>query len=31
MMAALSAGERDPMVLAQLARSSMRAKIPVLE
>ncbi len=31
MMAALIAGERDPKVLAQLARSRMRAKIPRLE
>jgi len=31
MMAALLAGERNPAVLAQLARASMRAKIPVLE
>jgi transposase len=31
MMAALIAGERDPAVLAQLARARMRAKIGVLE
>jgi transposase len=31
MMAALVAGERNPKVLAQLARRSMRAKITVLE
>jgi transposase len=31
MMSALIAGERDPRVLAQLARSSMRAKIADLE
>jgi transposase len=31
MMAALIAGERNPQVLAQLARSSMRTKIPQLE
>ena len=31
MMAALIAGQRDPKVLAQLARSRMRAKIPQLE
>ena len=31
MMAALIAGERDPKVLAQLARASMRAKIGLLE
>jgi len=31
MLAALVAGERDPKVLAQLARRSMRAKIAVLE
>ena len=31
MMAALIAGERDPKVLAQLARSRMRVKIPQLE
>jgi transposase len=31
MMAALIAGERNPQVLAQLARSSMRKKIPQLE
>ena len=31
MLAALAAGERDPKVLAQLARRSMRAKIAVLE
>lgn len=31
MMKALIAGERDPAVLAQMARSSMRRKIPVLE
>ena len=31
MMAALLAGERDPKALAQLARSRMRAKIPLLE
>jgi transposase len=31
MMAALIAGERDPKVLAQLARTGMRAKIPLLE
>jgi len=31
MMAALIAGERDPQVLAQLARSRMRAKITQLE
>ncbi|MEU7813390.1 transposase [Pseudonocardia sp. NPDC049154] len=31
MMAALIAGERDPAVLAQLARTGMRAKIPLLE
>ncbi len=31
MLAALLAGERDPKVLAQLARSSMRAKISALE
>jgi transposase len=31
MMAALIAGERDPKVLAQLARSSMRRKITLLE
>ncbi|MGI9000421.1 MAG: IS110 family transposase [Pseudonocardia sp.] len=31
MMAALITGERNPKALAQLARSRMRAKIPVLE
>jgi len=31
MMAALIAGERDPKVLAQLARARMRAKIDLLE
>ncbi|MGH3923327.1 MAG: IS110 family transposase [Pseudonocardiaceae bacterium] len=31
MMAALLAGERNPKVLAQLARTRMRAKIPLLE
>jgi len=31
MMAALIAGERSPQVLAQLARASMRKKIPQLE
>ena len=31
MMAALIAGERDPKVLAELARARMRAKIPQLE
>jgi transposase len=31
MMAALVAGERDPVVLAQMARSRMRAKIAQLE
>ncbi|MCA1698615.1 MAG: IS110 family transposase [Actinobacteria bacterium] len=31
MMAALLTGERDPKVLAQLARTRMRAKIPLLE
>jgi transposase len=31
MMAALIAGERNPAVLAQLARTGMRAKIPRLE
>jgi transposase len=31
MLAALVAGQRDPKVLAQLARRSMRAKIAVLE
>ena len=31
MMAALISGERDPRVLAQMARSSMRAKISQLE
>lgn len=31
MMAALIAGERDPKVLAQMARASMRRKIPALE
>ncbi|GAA4369700.1 IS110 family transposase [Agromyces bauzanensis] len=31
MMAALIAGEQDPRVLAQMARSSMRRKIPQLE
>jgi transposase len=31
MLAALAAGERNPKVLAQLARRSMRAKITVLE
>jgi transposase len=31
MMAALLAGERDPKVLAALARTAMRAKIPRLE
>jgi transposase len=31
MLAALIAGERDPKVLAQLARSRMRVKIPILE
>ena len=31
MMAALLAGQRDPKPLAQLARSRMRAKIPLLE
>src|SRR5689334_7061210 len=31
MMNALVAGQRDPAVLAQLARSRMRAKIPELE
>ena len=31
MMAALISGERDPRALAQLARTAMRAKIPILE
>ncbi len=31
MMGALIAGERDPAVLAQMARTAMRAKIPALE
>jgi transposase len=31
MLAALIAGERDPKVLAQLARGRMRAKLSVLE
>ena len=31
MLAALLAGERDPKALAQLARTRMRAKIPLLE
>jgi len=31
MMAALIGGQRDPKALAQLARSRMRAKIPLLE
>ena len=31
MMAALLTGQRDPKALAQLARSRMRAKIPLLE
>jgi transposase len=31
MMAALIAGQRDPKILAQLARTRMRAKIPDLE
>lgn len=31
MMAALVAGERDPKVLAQMARASMRRKISRLE
>jgi transposase len=31
MMAALIAGERDPAVLAQMARTAMRRKIPALE
>jgi transposase len=31
MLAALLAGERDPRVLAQLARTRMRLKIPLLE
>ena len=31
MLAALLAGERDPRTLAQLAKGSMRGKIPVLE
>ena len=31
MLAALAAGERNPKVLAQLARRSMRAKVAVLE
>ena len=31
MMAALLAGQRDPMALAQLSRTRMRAKIPLLE
>ena len=31
MMAALIAGERDPKVLAELARARMRVKIPQLE
>jgi len=31
MMAALIAGQRNPKVLAQLARARMRAKIPLLE
>jgi transposase len=31
MLAALVAGQRDPRVLAQLARGTMRSKIPVLE
>ena len=31
MLAALATGERDPKVLAQLARTSMRRKIPRLE
>jgi transposase len=31
MLAALISGERDPKALAQLARTRMRAKIPILE
>ena len=31
MMAALIGGQRDPKVLAQLARARMRTKIPLLE
>ncbi|WP_370026111.1 hypothetical protein [Planotetraspora sp. GP83] len=31
MMAALIDGERNPKVLAQLARTSLRRKIPLLE
>ena len=31
MMAALIAGERDPKVLAEMARARMRVKIPQLE
>ncbi|GAA3908943.1 hypothetical protein [Microbacterium invictum] len=31
MMAALIAGEQDPTVLAQMARTAMRKKIPQLE
>jgi transposase len=31
MLAALIAGERDPKILAQMARARMRAKIPILE
>jgi transposase len=31
MLAALLAGERDPKVLAQMAKARMRAKIPLLE
>jgi len=31
MMAAMIAGERDPKVLAEMARARMRAKIPALE
>ena len=30
MMAAMIAGERDPKVLAQMAHTRMRAKIPLL-
>ena len=31
MLAALLAGERNPKALAQLARTRMRTKIPILE
>ena len=31
MMAALIAGQRDPTILAQMARASLRRKVPMLE